>query len=148
VTPFVGVGMSRNTIYNFQDACHACGGNPANTGLAFAADASKWSFTWTLHAGLAYKVSKNLTIELAYRYVNLGDATTGDLVAYDGTNNYYNPTTFDQLTSQDVKLGLRFNLDGLFERSRPIYYASPPQVYSSPVYSPPPVYAPPLRSRG
>jgi opacity protein-like surface antigen len=143
VTPFVGagVGASRNTIYDFTD------NNIPNLGVAYAPDASKWSFAWALHAGVAYKVSKNFTVELAYRYVNLGDAITGDIITYQGTNNVYNPTTFHQLTSQDVKLGLRFNLDGMFERSAPIYYTPPPQTYSPPVYSPP-VYAPPLRSRG
>jgi opacity protein-like surface antigen len=144
ITPFVGagVGASRNTIYNFTD------NNIPNLGVAFGADASKWNFAWALHAGLAYKVSKNFTVELAYRYVDLGDAITGDLITYTGVNNIFNPMGFHRLTSHDVKLGVRFNLDGLFERSRPVYYAPPPQTYSPPVYSPPVYSPPPLRSRG
>ena len=146
VTPFVGagVGMSRINIYNFQDVCHGCGGNPANNGVSFASDASKWNFAWALHAGLAYKVSKNFTVELAYRYVDLGKATTGNLVSYDGSQTLAG-STFDRITSHDVKLGLRFNLDSVdvFSRSAPVYYAP------APVYTPPPVYVqPPLHSRG
>lgn len=154
VTPFVGagVGVSRNTIHNFVD------NNIPNQGVAYGADASKWSFAWALHAGLAYKVTKNFTVELAYRYVHLGDAVTGDLIAYDGTNTVYNPTTFKSLSSHDVRLGLRFNFDG-FGSSTSYYAPPPPQIYQPPVYAPPPyqpppyqqppVYVqPPLRSKG
>ncbi|MBV9557252.1 MAG: porin family protein [Pseudolabrys sp.] len=146
VTPFVGVGVgfSRNTIHNFTDM------NTVFSTVAYANDTSKWNFAWALHAGLAYKVTKNFTVELAYRFVSLGDAITGDIYDYLGTNNVNNPTTFKHLTSHDIRLGLRWNLDGIFERSRPVYYAPQP-VYTPPppVYSPSPVYAPPpLRSRG
>ena len=117
--------------------------------MAFADDASKWNFAWALHAGLAYKVSKNFAVELSYRYVRLGDAVTGDIVTYQGTNNVYNPTTFKSLSSHDIRLGVRWNLDGMFERSRPVYYAPPQPVYTPPPVYSPPVYAPPpLRSRG
>ena len=141
LTPFVGagVGLSRNTIHNFVD------NNIPNAGVAFAENASKWNFAWALHAGVSYKVSKNFAVELAYRYVHLGDAVTGDLVAYDGTNNYNNPTTFKNLTSHDFKVGLRFNLDGFVEYSRPIVYQLPPVYAPPPQYYPPP---PPLRSKG
>jgi hypothetical protein len=104
-----------------------------------------------VHAGLAYKVSKNFTIELAYRYVDLGDAVSGDLYTYLGTNNIVNPMEFHRLTSHDIKLGLRFNLDGLDLFSRPAHYYAPPPVYQPPppqYYQPAPVYQPPLRSRG
>ena len=150
VTPFVGagVGTARNTISSFQDICTVCAGG----GVAFGDTASKWNFAWALHAGLAYKVTKNFTIELAYRYVDLGDAASGDLYTYLGTNNIVNPMEFHHLTSHDIKLGLRFNLDGFESYSRPPrYYSQPPQVYQQPppVYAPAPVYAPPpMRSRG
>jgi opacity protein-like surface antigen len=72
---------------------------------------SKWNLAWALHAGLAYKVSPNFTVELAYRYLDMGDGLTGDLHAFDGTNNVFNPTTFKNLTSHDLKLGVRWNLE-------------------------------------
>lgn len=149
ITPFVGagVGMSRIALYNFQDACHRCGGGaPTATGISFASDTTKWNFAWALHAGLAYKVSKNFTVELAYRYVDLGKATTGNWVSFDNDQNLAG-STFNRITSHDVKLGLRFNLDGFetFSRPAPVYYAPAP-VYTAP---PPPVYVqPPLQSRG
>jgi opacity protein-like surface antigen len=131
ITPFIGagVGMSRNTISNFGDVsiclnslgCAAAGGSDA-----YAGTASKWNFAWALHAGLAYQIWRNATIELSYRYVDLGDARSGDLVRFDGTNLFYNPMEFNHLTSHDVRLGARFML-------------------GAPDYAPPP---PPLRSKG
>jgi opacity protein-like surface antigen len=166
-TPFVGagVGMSRNTIHSFQDVCSVCtSGGVAAPGVAFGDTQSKWNFAWALHAGVGYKVTKNFTVELAYRYVDLGDAQSGDIYTYTGVNNINNPMEFKHLTSHDIKLGLRFNFDG-FGSSSPSYYAPQP-VYQAPVYQPPPVYQqpqfyqapaypqppvyvqPPLRSRG
>jgi len=148
-TPFVGagVGTSRNTISSFGDtSVHTIGGTQSD---AYANAMSKWSFAWALYAGVGYKVTKNVTIELAYRYLDLGSASSGDLIGYDGTNNIYNPTEFRHLTSQDLKLGLRFNFDA-FETRSPTYYAPAP-VYQAPppVYQPAPVYVqPPLRSKG
>lgn len=113
ITPFVGagVGVSRNTISNFGDfsVCInslSCAGNGGSD--AFAASASTWSFAWAIHAGLAYQLSPNVAIELAYRYIDLGNAKSGDLVAFDGTNNINNPMEFHHLTSNDVKLGIRW----------------------------------------
>jgi len=151
ITPFVGagIGMSRNTISSFRDTCVTvlvCSGGS----VAFGDTASKWNLAWALHAGLSYKVTRNFTVELAYRYVNLGDAQSGDLTTYLGGNAIYNPMEFHNLTSHDVKLGLRFNLDGLSEYARPAPYYSQPQIYTPPPVYAPPVYAPPppLRSRG
>ena len=43
----------------------------------YADDQSKWNFAWALYAGLAYQVTPSFTVELAYRYVNLGWRSTG-----------------------------------------------------------------------
>jgi opacity protein-like surface antigen len=152
LTPFVGagIGVSRNTIHNFQDVCHGCGGNPANNGVSFAGDTSKWNFAWALHAGVSYKVTNNFMIEFSYRYLDMGKAETGQIVSYDFSQSLPG-STFDRLTSHDFRLGLRFNFDALEQRSTS-YYAPPP-VYQPPVYQqpayPPPVYVqPPLRSKG
>jgi opacity protein-like surface antigen len=152
VTPFVGagIGFSRNTISNFKDVCHGCGGNPANNGVAFADDVSKWNLAWALHAGVSYKVSKNFAVELSYRYLDMGKAETGAIVSYDFAQTLPG-STFDRLTSHDVRLGVRFNLDGFETYSQPTQYYAPPPVYHQPAYPPPPppvFVQPPLRSKG
>ena len=145
-TPFVGagVGTSRNTIHSFQDV------NTPNQGVAFGDAASKWNFAWALHAGVGYKVTKNVAIEFAYRYVDLGDAESGDLYTYLGGNLVNNPMVFKHLTSHDLKLGVRVNFDAFSGGDyRPVQYYAPPPIYAPPpVYQPAPVYPPPLRSRG
>ena len=119
LTPFVGagIGTSYNRIHDFKDTCaivSVCSGGS----VALGADAAKWNFAWALHAGVAYKVTNAFTVELAYRYVNLGDALSGDLVAYDGTNARYNPMEFRSITSHDFRLGVRWLLDAPYERKQ------------------------------
>lgn len=125
VTPFIGagVGTARVTIANYTDV----GQTGAGPSSAFADSVSKWNFAWAVHAGLAYQINPSLTLELAYRYLDMGDGMTGDVIAYDGTNNIYNPTTFKHLTSHDLKLGIRWAID------------------PAPAYAPPP---PPLIRKG
>ena len=121
VTPFVGagVGAARVTMSNFTDT--GVNNIPFSTvSYASAPTASKWNRAWARHTGLAYKVNPNLTLELAYSYLNLGDGYTGSLATYDGlTSN--NSFKFKDITSHDVKLGVRWNLD------------------SAPIYAPPPL---------
>jgi opacity protein-like surface antigen len=119
ITPFVGVGIgtSRNTISGFTDV------GPQTASVAFGDTASKWNFAWALHAGLAYQVSPGLTVELAYRYVDLGNARSGDEYTFDGTNNVYNPMEFKHITSHDLKLGVRWELN-----SPPVYTPPSPLV--------------------
>jgi opacity protein-like surface antigen len=107
VTPFIGagIGASYNKISSFTDI------NTPNLGVAYAPDSAKWNFAWALHAGLGYQVTPGLTLELAYRYLNLGDAQSGDIITFDGTNNRFNPEHFNTLTSHDIKLGVRWMLE-------------------------------------
>ncbi len=121
VTPFIGAGVggARVSINNFTDQGLANLGAGALPGLAFGDNVSKWNLAWALHAGLAYRVSPNFTVELAYRYLDMGDGLTGDLRTFDGTNNINNPMTFRNITSHDLKLGVRWNLE-----SPPVYAAA------------------------
>jgi opacity protein-like surface antigen len=126
VTPFIGagIGMSRNTISNFTDlGVNGTAAFGAVPGFASAQSASKWNFAWALHSGLAYKVSPNLTLEFAYSFVNLGDGVTGELVNKDGVGaGAGHAMTFRDITSHDLKLGVRWNLDS------PPVYAPPPLI--------------------
>src|SRR6476469_8553042 len=89
ITPFIGAGVggARVGIANFTDQGIANNGAGALPGLVFGDTLSKWNLAWAIHAGLAYKVSPNFTVELAYRYLDMGDGLTGDLRAFDGANN-------------------------------------------------------------
>jgi opacity protein-like surface antigen len=123
ITPFVGAGVggARVSIANFADQGIVNLGGGALPSLALADNVSKWNFAWAVHAGVAYHVSPSFAVELAYRYLDMGDGLTGDLRTFDGTNNIVNPTTFRSLTSHDLKLGVRWNID-----ATPPVYAPPP----------------------
>jgi opacity protein-like surface antigen len=120
VTPFIGagVGTSRVAISNFTDIGQYSLGGPS---WASAPNDSKWNLAWALHTGLAYKVNQNLTVELAYSYLNLGDSRTGVVSNFIGqtTNNVM---TFKDITSHDLTLGVRWELES------PPVYAPPPLV--------------------
>ncbi|NJL07653.1 MAG: porin family protein [Methylacidiphilales bacterium] len=108
ITPFIGagIGAAEVSIDNYNDVKVWGGGG------GYAASHAQWNFAWALHAGLAYHVSPAFTVELAYRYLSLGDGKTGDVINYDGTNWWYNPTTFHDITSHDVKFAVRWALGG------------------------------------
>ena len=125
ITPFIGAGVggARVSINGFTDAGIANNGGGALPGLAYADNVSKWNLAWAVHAGLAYKVTPNFTVELAYRYLDMGDGLTGDLRTFDGSGvNTINPTTFKNITSHDLKLGVRWDL------TSPQVYAPPPLI--------------------
>jgi opacity protein-like surface antigen len=128
ITPFIGAGVggARVSINNFTDngIVNNFDGLGALPSSAFGDNVSKWNFAWAVHAGLAYKVTPNFTVELAYRYLDMGDGLTGDLRPFDGPGERVNPTTFKNITSHDLKLGVRWDL------------------------SSPPAYAPPLMRKG
>jgi opacity protein-like surface antigen len=127
ITPFIGAGVggARVSINGFTDqgiTTPLVPPGPALASLAFGDNVSRWNFAWALHAGVAYRVTPNFTVELAYRYLDMGNGLTGDLRAFDGTNNINNPMTFKNITSHDLKLGVRWDL------TSPQVYAPPPLV--------------------
>ena len=119
MTPFIGAGVggARVAINGFTDQGIANNGAGAVAGLAYGDNTAKWNLAWALHAGVAYKVSPNFTVELAYRYLDMGDGLTGDLRTFDGQNAIVKPTTFKSITSHDLKLGVRWN----FDQPQPVY---------------------------
>jgi opacity protein-like surface antigen len=103
VTPFVGAGagFANVTVANFQDTGVVTGG------WGSATTATTWNFAWALYAGLAYRVTPNFSVELAYRYLDMGNALTGDLINYSNGQNV-GVMNFNHLTSQDIMLGVRW----------------------------------------
>ncbi|MGY8667329.1 outer membrane beta-barrel protein [Bradyrhizobium sp. UFLA05-109] len=125
VTPYVGAGIggAYNRLSGFRDDGLASTGGFQSSSVVYAADSGKWNLAWALHAGLAYKVTSNVTLDLAYRYISLGDAVTGPTNSFDGVTVVNRSAfTVKDLTSHDLTLGVRWNLDS------PPVYAPPPLV--------------------
>jgi opacity protein-like surface antigen len=128
-TPYVGagVGAANIKISGFRDDGFNFSPTLKNS-TAYAADADKWNFAWALHAGVTYKVTQSMSIDFGYRYIDLGNATTGATRAFDGSFVNGGPFTFNHIYSHDLKLGIRWMLE--------------------PPMQPQPVMLPPLMRRG
>jgi opacity protein-like surface antigen len=126
ITPFIGAGVggSYNKLSGFRDDGTRINPGGLSNSVTYFADNGKWNFAWAAHAGLAYKVNPGFTVELAYSYMNLGDAAPGNFRAYDDSISGATSIRVKNITSNDVKLGVRWNLDS------------------------PPAYVPPLVTKG
>ena len=83
--------------------------NVPTGGVAYARDNTETNFAWALYEGLAYKVTPGLTIDLAYRFTDLGDAKSGPRTSYD--NQFQaGGVGIEDITSNDVMLSVRWAL--------------------------------------
>jgi opacity protein-like surface antigen len=128
ITPFIGAGIG-GAWTNSSGIADIGLISDGTTGFGYqSAEYSKWNLAWALHAGLTYTVSPNFKVELAYRYLNIGDVQTGIVdCASSGCSGTGGPRAFytmTDFTSQDIKLGLRWML-----QPEPV----------APVYTPPPL---------
>jgi opacity protein-like surface antigen len=135
VTPFVGFGIggAYNTFADLSDV-----GLPT-AGFGVGTNASQLNFAWALHAGVAYNVTKDFSVELAYRYLSYGSVS--DQITCAGNCN---PDTYklQNLTSQDFTLGVRWRFP--IESAPMMVAPQPVMVQQAPVYTQPaPVYAQP-----
>lgn len=139
ITPFVGAGlgfaqhnMNQLTDTSVQGPFNtATAPNSVFTGGTFAfntyfAEKSKTNLAWALMAGLAVDVTKNVKLELGYRYLNMGKAESGinELSGLAG-----NPANLivrlKDVDSHDFKMGMRWMLNGDC-CAAPVAYAPPP----------------------
>lgn len=106
ITPYVGggVGLASLTVDGFKDV-----NVPAN-GVAYGSGDTSTNFAWALYAGVSYDVTPQLTVDLAYRYVDMGDAATGTVTTFDG-NGSGPGMKINDVTSNDLMLNLRYRLE-------------------------------------
>ena len=128
ITPFIGagVGVAHHMASGVSDV--GLGGYSGGIGIAKATDST--NLAWALHAGLGYFVSPNLKLELAYRYLNMGDAKVGTIVCQGGAASCGTPvlqTSYKlrDIESHDFKLGMRWLLSGPVASYEP---APPPLI--------------------
>ncbi len=118
ITPFVGAGvgfvnhqvtgLTDQGIVSFPELAPGQTDFPT---LGIYRNGSRTNLAWALHAGAAYNVTPNVTLELAYRYLNLGQAQSSA-----GTNTFNGSPLAaikaKEIDSHDVKLGMRWALGG------------------------------------
>lgn len=106
VTPYIGggVGFASLNVIGLKDV------NVPNLGVAYSRDHTETNFAWALYGGLAYDVTPGFTIDLSYRYLDLGDARSGERFAYNNFSVTASPVEINDITSHDVMLGVRWKL--------------------------------------
>jgi opacity protein-like surface antigen len=101
-TPYVGAGVGASYLVTSNYKMDPAGTTPDDEG--------SWNFAWALMAGTSYSITDQLSLDVGYRYLNLGDARTGAIS--DG--NVANPQTtrvkIDDIDAHEVRVGLRYNL--------------------------------------
>ncbi len=105
MTPYVGAGVGASWIKlsDFTDY------NPTEEATGLSGDVSSWNLAYAAYAGLAFEVNENLTFDVGYRYLHLGDIETDNLLRPDGTDGEFNPFNFDGIASHDIKVGMRYS---------------------------------------
>ena len=109
ITPFVGVGLgtAQHRFSGLTDVDHQLGA------FGYADNKSSWKFAWALMAGLGYDITPNLKLELGFRYLNMGKATSGHIVCQVAPGGACgNEVQRVKMDSHDIRLGMRWMLGG------------------------------------
>ena len=97
-TPYLSAGVGVSRIENKVSINPEFFGDSEN----ITTDTNN-NFTWTAGAGIAYKVTENVALDLAYRYVDAGETDVSQSIGGIKLKN-----TAD-LVSHDYSLGVRYN---------------------------------------
>jgi opacity protein-like surface antigen len=111
-TPFIGggVGVAHHMFGSVTDeglGLYTGGASGVAGGFGYAAPRDKTNFAWALHAGVGYDVSPNLKLEVAYRYLNMGDVRTGTVACIPGCG-LLTDYRLREVQSHDFKIGMRW----------------------------------------
>lgn len=96
VTPYVGAGIGTSYV-NVTDYINV-------TVPVLIPQAGRWNLSWAAMGGASFRFAPNWALDVGYRYLKLGDATSGD-----GT--LPNNIRFRNLSAHDVRIGFRYLLD-------------------------------------
>lgn len=98
-TPYIGAGAGVSQLYTSDYISTAS--PPFTSGLSN----TQWKFAWAGMAGVAYAIGPNLMVDVGYRYLNFGDATT--------QSDAFGAMTLKNLAAHQVRVGFRWNFDDL-----------------------------------
>ena len=82
---------------------------PGELACSYASDHTETNFAWAVYAGLAYEVTSAVTIDLSYRYADLGDARSGTVTALMALSSF-SGVDINDIDSHDLMLGVRWKL--------------------------------------
>ncbi|UVK42247.1 porin family protein [Mesorhizobium sp. AR07] len=103
ITPYLGAGVGIVRSTRKLSASYIDNNDPTNN-LIQQDDKTKYSLAYTLNAGLAYQVSKNVSVDLGYQYFSAPDA---EYVTAESLTSF---PVHKGISNHQVKLGLRYDL--------------------------------------
>jgi opacity protein-like surface antigen len=105
VQPFVLGGLGFATVTNSQEDDYAANGafNGSISGT------TQTNLAWTVGGGVGVPVDDRLTLDITYRWLDLGERKVGPTLSFNGATT---PTTYDRadLRVHTIMLGLRYQL--------------------------------------
>jgi opacity protein-like surface antigen len=135
MTPFLGggVGFSYNHLSAMIDRGagvdlvdangNVVAAQTGEGGFGYTKAVGKLDLAWAAMAGVSYDISRNVKLELSYRYLDMGSINTG-LYQCNASCTHENQRI--SLASNDVRLGLRWMFGSADIAPQPVYYPPPP----------------------
>jgi len=99
ITPYIGggVGAAYARIADYVGT--------AAPPVSGEAAKNRWNFAWAGMAGIAAPIARNMLIDVGYRYLNIGNLSTG--------SDTFAATTFKNVAAHELRVGLRWSFDDL-----------------------------------
>jgi opacity protein-like surface antigen len=104
ITPYLGGGVGVVQSTRKLSASYFTNNGDPTDDFVETDDKTKYSLAYTLNAGLAYQVSKNVSVDLGYQYFSAPDAeyvTAASLTSFP---------VHKGISNHQIKLGLRYDL--------------------------------------
>lgn len=124
LTPYLGagVGFAHHTVSGFSDTSTGFNTVLGATGSlgSYAVTSSKTTFAWALMAGVGYRVSERLSLELGYRYLNMGSLPVLSLINNDPTVIENRSVRVRNVSAHEIRLGMRWMLNCACAPAAPI----------------------------
>lgn len=99
LTPYVGAGIGASYLRT--------SGTETSNGGNYSGD-DTWNFAWALMAGASYAFTPNWSMDVGYRYINLGDARSADL---DPAGTEVMHVQYNDIDAHEVRVGLRYTFN-------------------------------------
>ncbi|TPM90404.1 outer membrane protein [Mesorhizobium sp. B2-1-3A] len=103
ITPYVGAGVGFVRSSRKLSATYTDNNVPANS-FSLQDNATQYSLAYTLNAGLAYQVTKNVSVDLGYQYFS---APNAEYVTAESLTSF---PIKKGISNHQVKVGLRYDL--------------------------------------
>lgn len=103
IRPYIdgGIGIAANQFDKTT-------GNSGAVGPFTLAGASRTNFAWAVGAGAGYPLAPHVTLDVAYRLMDIGALRTGPTLSFGGTSMQVTPSKTESAEAHVVTIGLRY----------------------------------------